>query len=92
MDKVWAKEEPPHAGVTAVKFNQKQVDPFCLIPWLLAEVDLHLVVVVWCGLELPWGNGECLKSSQISEHQLRLTEHERKWESDRVEERQELHA
>ena len=92
MDKIWAKKEPPNARVTAIKFNQKQVNAFRLVPWLLAEIDLHLVVVVWCGLEFPWGNSECLQPSQISEHQLRLTEHESKWESDRIEEGQELHA
>lgn len=66
LDKVWAEKEPSNTRVATIKFNQEQVYAFRLVPWFLAKVDLHLMIVVWGSLKFPRCNYEGLQSTQIN--------------------------
>lgn len=92
LNEVRGEEETSDEGVATIELKCEQVDSFCLVAWLVAEEDFHLVFVVRCTLELPSADVEGLQAAQVSQNERRLAQYESEWERHTVEERQKLNA
>jgi hypothetical protein len=60
LHEVWTEEQASDMGSTAVELKRKQINAILSMARLLAEVHVHLVLVVRSAFELPRADSKTL--------------------------------